>query len=231
MGKTYNTFSTPAKAAIYEIRQYDAACLSALRQFLGPRAPERILTLGNLDILRGKSLALFCSVKCPGNLILKTYDLARELRDKGVAVISGFHSPMERECLSLLLRGKQPAIWCLARRLAIRGTPDEYAGPLADGRLLILSPFGEKVTRASEKTALFRNDFVAALAERVFVAHAVRGSKTEALCRKVLEWRKPLLTFDDPENATLIELGASTFNVQHVIGASSTETNKQSGRI
>ena len=83
----------------------------ALREYLGGCAPEPIFSLGNFDILQQKPLGLFCSVKCPGNLILKTYDLARELRDKGVPVISGFHSPMEKECLSLLLRGKQPIIW------------------------------------------------------------------------------------------------------------------------
>ncbi len=31
--------------------------------------------LGNRDLLGGRKLALFCSVKCPGKLILRTYDL------------------------------------------------------------------------------------------------------------------------------------------------------------
>jgi predicted Rossmann fold nucleotide-binding protein DprA/Smf involved in DNA uptake len=208
---------------IAAVHSADPIYPDALRAHLGDRVPELIFALGNLDILERKPLALFCSVKCPGNLILKTYDLARELRDKGVTVISGFHSPMEKECLSLLLRGKQPVVWCVARRLATRGMPKECAGPLAEGRLLILSPFGEKVTRATKKTALFRNEFMARLAEYVFIAHAVQGSKTEALCRKVLAWRKPLLTFDNPENATLIELGASAFDVQHVGGTFGTE--------
>jgi hypothetical protein len=34
---------------------------------------------------------------------LKTYDLARDLRDADVPVIGGFHTPMEKECLRLLL--------------------------------------------------------------------------------------------------------------------------------
>lgn len=187
----------------------DPAYPESLRLYLGDRAPRRIFALGDFNLLKRKLFALFCSVKCPGDLIIKTYDLARELRDAGVTVISGFHSPMEKECLSLLLRGKQPVVWCVARRLAAKGVPKECARPLAEGRLLVLSPFGEKVTRATEKTARFRNEFVTALAERVFVAHAVQGSKTEALCRKAFEWRRPLLTFNDPENAALIELGAS----------------------
>jgi len=31
---------------------------------------------------------------------------ARRMRDEGVTVISGFHSPIEKECLRILLRGK-----------------------------------------------------------------------------------------------------------------------------
>lgn len=53
-------------------------------------------------------LALVCSVKCPGDLILKTYDLAQQLREAEVTIIGGFHSLMERECLTILLRGNQP---------------------------------------------------------------------------------------------------------------------------
>jgi len=190
----------------------DPAYPATLRRYLGDRAPKRIFSLGSLDILQQLPLGLFCSVKCPGGLILKTYDLARELRDKGAAVISGFHSPMEKECLSLLLRGNQPVIWCLAKRLKTRGVPKECTGPLAEGRLLLFSPFGETVKRATEETAFFRNEFVAALADRVFVAHAARGGKTEAFCRKVLDWRKPLLTFDAPDNAALIAMGAQTYS-------------------
>ena len=189
------------------IGRSDAAYPVALETFLGKRPPESLFALGNLDILHQKTFALFCSVKCPGNLILKTYDLARELCDTGTVVISGFHSPMEKECLSLLLRGKQPVIWCPARRLTAERLPKAYGGPLAEGRLLILSPFGEGIRRPTSETARIRNEFVAALADEVFVSHAAPGGKTEVFCRKVLSWGKPLLTFDSPENAPLLAAG------------------------
>ncbi len=75
----------------------------------------RIWSIGSLDILGRQMLGLFCSVKCPGDLILRTYDLARALRDAGVPVISGFHSRIEEDCLDLLLRGNQPVVICPAR--------------------------------------------------------------------------------------------------------------------
>jgi predicted Rossmann fold nucleotide-binding protein DprA/Smf involved in DNA uptake len=182
-----------------------------LKRFLGDQAPECIFALGNLDILRQKNLALFCSVKCPGNLILKTYDLARQLRDSGIAVISGFHSPMEKECLSLLLRGKQPVIWCPAKRLTVNRLPKQYTEPISEGRLLMLSPFGERIKRARVDVARFRNEFVAALADQVFVAYAAPGGKTESFCKKVFGWGNPLLTFNSPTNLTLLASGARPY--------------------
>lgn len=194
---------------ITTIRRSDSCYPESLETYLGGQAPESVFALGNLEILHESLLALFCSVKCPGNLILQTYDLARHLRDAGTTVISGFHSPMEKECLTLLLRGKQPVVWCQAKRLAARGMPELHTDSLAAGRLLILSPFGEGIKRATQESARIRNECAAALADGVFVAYAASGGKTEAFCRKVLSWGKPLFTFDGPENAWLLAIGAS----------------------
>ena len=89
----------------------------ALSTYLGDRMPKNIAALGDLDLLQREPLALFCSVKCPGHLILQTYDLAQALREAGVAVIGGFHSPVECECLTVLLRclGLAPAALHLCR--------------------------------------------------------------------------------------------------------------------
>ncbi|MBI2856665.1 MAG: hypothetical protein HYX93_07455 [Chloroflexi bacterium] len=164
--------------------------------------------IGNATILNADLLALFCSVRCPGDLILKTYDLARALRDAGVPVIGGFHSPMVKECLRLLLRGQQPVVVCPARGIENMRIPAEWRTPLAEGRLLLLSPFNSSQHRPTAELASVRNDLVAALAHRVFIAHAAPGGKTEAFARKVLEWGNPLLTLESPANANLLALGA-----------------------
>jgi len=62
--------------------------------------------LGNKEILNRHKVAFICSQKCPSNLILKSYDWAIEPRDKGVCVISGFHSKIETDFLDFLLKGK-----------------------------------------------------------------------------------------------------------------------------
>jgi hypothetical protein len=46
--------------------------------------------------------------------VIATYDAIRELRDAGVIVAGGFHSPMEGECLDFLLCGAQPVVLCPA---------------------------------------------------------------------------------------------------------------------
>ncbi len=180
-----------------------------VRRCLADRAPSAITACGNLTILTRQKLALFCSARCPGNLILQTYDLIRQLRDAGATVIGGFHSPMEKECLGLLLRGSQPVVICLARGLDGLRFPSEWEGPLKDGHLLVLSAFARTHRRVTAHLAAFRNEFVAALADEVLVTHAAPGSKTERLCRQVRAWGKPLLTLDSSANANLVALGAS----------------------
>jgi len=182
-----------------------------LRRYLGAEAPSRIQVTGNSDLLQRKPLALFSSIKCPGSLILKTYDLAQRLRGDRVPVIGGFHSPMEKECLLLLLRGSQPVIVSPNRTLSGMRLPAEWKKPISEDRLLIVSPFDEKLRRGTVQTALYRNKFVAALADRIFITYASPNSKTEAFCRQVVEWGKKVYTFE--ENKNLLKLGAQPYHL------------------
>jgi len=189
------------------ITRHQAQYPVALAVHLGHHAPANLAALGNLDALQTKPLALFCSRKCPGDLILQTYDLAQHWRDQGVTVIGGFHSPMERECLRILLRSPHPVIICPARGLPRRIEP-EFKRPLTEGRLLLLSAFPDTVKRATEQTAHQRNRVVAALAERIFIAYAEPNSNTEFFCREIAAWGKPFFTHPSPATANLIALGA-----------------------
>ena len=63
-------------------------------------------------------------------------------------LIGGFHSPMEKECLDLLLRGSRPIIICPARSIDRMRIPKPWKAPLADGRLLVMSPFLDHRPRA-----------------------------------------------------------------------------------
>jgi predicted Rossmann fold nucleotide-binding protein DprA/Smf involved in DNA uptake len=131
---------------------------------------------------------LFCSVSCPGDAILGAYDAARKLRDDGVTVVSGFHSPVEKECLRILLRGTQPVIICLARAFGRIRILTDRRRALDSGRLLILTPFEKWPSRPTVESARQRNELVAALADEAFIVHASPGGQIEEISHLIDRW-------------------------------------------
>jgi predicted Rossmann fold nucleotide-binding protein DprA/Smf involved in DNA uptake len=174
----------------------------------------KIWALGDVSILQRPLLGFFCSVKCPGDLILRTYDLARSLRDAGVAVIGGFHSPIEKDCLDLVLRGSQPIVICPARSIEEMRLGESLKEGVEKGRVLILSPFEERDKRPTAETSQRRNQFVGALAAAVFVAYADPGGKTEEFCRSVLRSGKPLYAFESQYNKAIVDAGSRPINMK-----------------
>lgn len=144
--------------------------------------------LGNPHLLHLPKTALFASTKCPGSVILPTYDQAARWRDEGRCIISGFHSPIEKECLSILLRGTSPVIICPARSLPSR-LPPEWKLLIEEGRMLILSPFSPNESRVTADLAARRNDYVASLADEVWIAHASEGGKLRRIMKNRLSLR------------------------------------------
>ena len=128
--------------------------------------PPQIKSKGNVRLLEEPLTALFCSQRCPGDLILKTYDLARAMRDAGVPVIGGFQTPMEKECLRLLLCGSQPVVVCPARGIDNMRISSDWRPALDEDRLLILSPFLSTQRRPTVEFAAQRNNLVADLANK-----------------------------------------------------------------
>jgi len=164
-----------------------------LSKRLQDNVPKSLYIVGNLDLLQKTKLALFCSKKCPGQKILKAFDFARSLRDSQKAVISGFHSPIEKECLRILLRGQQPIIICPARSLEKMRLPAEWKEGLAEGRLLILSPFSGEQRRFTVELARQRNLLVAALSDEVCFIHSDPGGRIEELKPLVEKWKTPII--------------------------------------
>ena len=174
-----------------EIKSTAASYPPQLAQRLGADARPKLSALGNLDLLALPKTALFCSARCPGKVILPTYDQAAKWRDAGHCVISGFHSPVERECLQILLRGDAPVILCPARAMLAR-LPAQWAIAVAGGRMLILSPFTARENRVTTDLARRRNEFVAAFADEVYIAHATPGGQLANLAIRLREWQIPI---------------------------------------
>jgi predicted Rossmann fold nucleotide-binding protein DprA/Smf involved in DNA uptake len=164
---------------------------SRLQQRLCDGALPQLTMLGNCELLTLPKVALFCSARCPGHAILAAHDQAAQWRGEGRCVIGGFHSPVEKECLSILLRGSQPVIICPARGVEKMRAPRHWEQPLKDERLLVLSPFQELQKRVTKGLAMDRNRFVAALADEVVFAHIAPGGHLDELRQTVELWGIP----------------------------------------
>jgi len=153
--------------------------------------------LGETRVLSFRRLAMICSQKCPGDVILKTYDFARLVRESPIAIVSGFHSPIEKDCLPILMRGLGPVIMVQAHRLSVSRLPREWQKAIDAGRLLLLSPFRENDKRVTTQLAAERNRFVAAISDELLIPYAAPGSKTEALALHMVKSGKRVYTFSD----------------------------------
>lgn len=151
---------------------------------------HKLVLLGNPVHLQLPLTALLCSRQCPAASILPAYDLARSLRDKGTAVISPFHTPIERDMLHFLLRGTQPIVACLGRPLAGARLPAAWRPALDDGRLLVVSACSENVRRTTPETSYQATLLAGALADRIIIVYASPGGKLEAARLELAAWGK-----------------------------------------
>ena len=131
----------------------------------------KIATLGDASILNLPKVGFLSSRKVPPAAVMKCYDWATEMRDKGVCVMGGFQSPLERDVLTFLLKGKQPVVWVLAHKLwTEKCIPKAYCEPIAAGRLLVVSPVAQTATRVDARTATIRNRYILEHSKKVVFA-------------------------------------------------------------
>ena len=155
-----------------------------------------------------RSIAFFCSKACPGDVILMAQDWANARGPDSAPVVGGFHTPIERDVLRILLRGAAPVTIVLARSVqGYRASPALKAAVTA-GKAQIISPFPTTQTRTTATTAEARNRHILTRCRSVLFAHASPHGKTEALAREALSIGHKLYAFSSPSNAHLFEFGA-----------------------
>lgn len=169
------------KRATRSISQGDIAYPYRFIQRFGADTPKTISVVGSSVPLSSPMTAFLCSKETPGATIMKAFDQAAAWRDAGRCIISGFHSPLEQQCLDILLRGKQPVVMALARRIGTIRLPAEHRRAIDDGRLTIISPFATTERRATANLAHQRNRFVATLADEVVFGFVAPGGNLARL--------------------------------------------------
>ena len=161
--------------------------------------------------LEDKKLAFFCSKSCPGDIILKAQDWANARNGDSIAVIGGFHTPVEKEVLRILIRNAAPVIYVLSTNMERWKKSLAIAKAMKNGSLIAISPFKKK-TPANERSAALRNDYIISQTNEILIAHASQSGKTEALAQSAITQDKKLFTFPSPSNTNLLQLGATKLN-------------------
>lgn len=122
-------------------------------------------TLGNTSLLERKKIGYFASSKIASLSVLPTLDWASEVaKREDVAIVSGFHSKMEREVLDFLLRGKCGIICVLARAI-YKTIPGKFREAYSAGRVLFIAPVKTSATRTSRHLCQQRNEYVASISD------------------------------------------------------------------
>ena len=123
--------------------------------------------LGNTELLKKRKVGFLASRKISTLSILPTLDWAMQVsKQKDIAIVSGFHSKIERDVLKILLQGECGIIVVLARGMYHK-LPKQYGEAMSQNRLLIISYEKESVIRVSEATAHKRNNYVREIADEM----------------------------------------------------------------
>lgn len=147
------------------------------------RGVSDLHTLGNLSLFELRKIAFLCSQKCPVALWPKLRDWAAGASLKGSCVISGFHSPMEKELLAHLVEVGVPVILALASGLP-GCLAEELMAPMAAGRLLLVTRYAASVTHPCRDKCRQRNRMMLEWSDEVVVGYASAGGTLERLCRE-----------------------------------------------
>lgn len=181
---------------------------------MGAAAPPTLEVIGDPELLRMPSTAWFASGRTPVDLVLPALDLADRGLVRGSAVVSGFHSRVERECLDLMFGAGRPVIVWAARGISDLRLARDRRRSVESGAMAVVSGHGARVKRSSARSADERNRMVAAAADRVFIVSASPGGRIHRLAREIAACGQRLQCFDHPSNEDLLLLGATPLRVR-----------------
>ena len=176
------------------IRSADGA---AVASWQAERNGAAIAGLGSAQLLQGPLTAFFASRQCPGTAIRAATDWAlQQARDSGT-VIGGFHSPLERSVLRLLIEARSPVVVVLGRPVAAAALGPSWRSALQAGSLAVVSNTA-RAQRLTEQMAAQRNELVARLADRIVFAYASPGGGLRQQCARWIAAGREVKRIGDP---------------------------------
>jgi len=135
-------------------------------------------SIRNTDLLERRLVAFFASCSVTPETENRCIAWAESICQTDSVVISGFHSPLEKRVLKILLENKHPVALFLGRAMYKR-IPKEYEEAIAEGRMLIDTV--RDWCRHSYKSAEIRNWHVADIADEIYMTPFDRSSLLSAM--------------------------------------------------
>ena len=141
--------------------------------------------VGNAALLDEPLTAFFASRTCPGSAIRAAMDWAVAEARSGRTIIGGFHSPLERSVLEVLLAAHGRVVIALARDVGKALLPNAWRQAAFRGEIAVVSVTPD-VKRLTGTLARLRNDWISKLAASIVIAHVQPGGQLE---NDAIRWR------------------------------------------
>lgn len=139
---------------------------------------------GNTEILNLPQHGFLCSRSTKSTVILPCLDWAARMARGNEAVMSTFHSEMERAVLDILIDGTCPIVLVLGRSL-YKSLPQHLTPLMEGGRLLIVSLSNQG--RISKESALRCNEYIVQNSSTLTFGFLSPKSSLQELYAKALE--------------------------------------------
>lgn len=190
-----------------------------LEEFMYYDIPDALYTLGNKHLLEREGLAIFCSGKSTPDIRLKSLEFCRSITGTGYAIVSGFHSAVEKKCLRVLVDMKHPTIMCIVKPIGDFQPSKEQRVAIEEGKMLVISTAAAGSNPSGWEALMARDRLVAGIAKQVLFLYAHPQGKTEDFFMEVITHPRTTFAIDDEANYWLFEFGAKRFAVGEKVPA------------
>ncbi|MCB0482617.1 MAG: hypothetical protein KDC83_14410 [Flavobacteriales bacterium] len=140
--------------------------------------------LGNKVILNHYKTGFLSSRKCAAEVVLKSYEWAKQQRAEGNCIVCGNHSQIEKDVFEILLKGDQPLVLVLPRGLKYRWDKT-WLNEIEKGRLLIVSPFAQEIKRVTRENAERKNETIIVLSDKIIIGYKSPQGQLDALMKNL----------------------------------------------
>jgi len=171
--------------------------------------PPKLWGVGDSAILNYVLLGIISARQIDSDLALKTSRLLKQLVSlKDVVFVSGWHSPLEKEALRILLAQEATIVLCASKSLDRFVPSIGVESRVTDGKALLLTHCSTKAKRITRNASIRRNELIVELAKALLVLSAPGGSASLNLAKSALRRGKLVLTPAHPMNKQLLVNGA-----------------------